>query len=422
MTLHYLSRKGSENAAKHNKDPKEHTRKLTHLYLNDQYIDSIGDISACRNLKVLYLQNNQLQRVENLEFATQLTHLYLQRNNILKMNGFDGLVALQKLYLGHNSISVVEGLENLKCLQELHVEHQKLCPGEEIMFDPRSIAALGYTLNVLNLQGNGLTSLEDLVGLDRIRILLVSSNNLKDVTKLQAFLNVVPTLEELDMRDNPVVLDYKNCNRILASAHNLRVFNGRKISVVTLDFMKKFEEHQKKVSACPTLMPSSQLVSSISELAHNLPEALAKDVTSSIFREASRRNDGVGEKEAELSSSTELALSVQSNAGSFFHFPAFKSSTCLHYDGHTIPKPFHRHILSSAQLGKKAQFSRKMVHCPFSVLNKIEDLRSNMEVVCTTNQPENDVHEIVRADCGDMVWDKNNSIIEPGKKEYASGT
>ncbi|KAE8747192.1 hypothetical protein FOCC_FOCC006059 [Frankliniella occidentalis] len=238
VTLHYLSRKGSENAAKHNKDPKEHTRKLTHLYLNDQYIDSIvsfaalncvkskriliGDISACRNLKVLYLQNNQLQRVENLEFATQLTHLYLQRNNILKMNGFDGLVALQKLYLGHNSISVVEGLENLKCLQELHVEHQKLCPGEEIMFDPRSIAALGYTLNVLNLQGNGLTSLEDLVGLDRIRILLVSSNNLKDVTKLQAFLNVVPTLEELDMRDNPVVLDYKNCNRILASAHNLR--------------------------------------------------------------------------------------------------------------------------------------------------------------------------------------------------------
>lgn len=41
VTTQYLSKKGSLNAAKHGRDAKEHARKLTHLYLNDQYIDSI---------------------------------------------------------------------------------------------------------------------------------------------------------------------------------------------------------------------------------------------------------------------------------------------------------------------------------------------------------------------------------------------
>lgn len=80
------------------------------------------------------------------------------------------------------------------------------------------------TLEVLNLQGNNLTSLEDLVGLDCIKTLNVASNNVKDVTKIEAFLSAVPTLLELDMRNNPVVQDYKNCNKIIASTQNLRKF------------------------------------------------------------------------------------------------------------------------------------------------------------------------------------------------------
>lgn len=44
VTMSYISKRGSQNAAKHGKDQKEHVRKLTHLYLNDQYIDSIVSI------------------------------------------------------------------------------------------------------------------------------------------------------------------------------------------------------------------------------------------------------------------------------------------------------------------------------------------------------------------------------------------
>lgn len=46
VTLHYLTRKGSQNAPKHGKDSKEHAKRLTHLYLNDQYIDFIVGLYA----------------------------------------------------------------------------------------------------------------------------------------------------------------------------------------------------------------------------------------------------------------------------------------------------------------------------------------------------------------------------------------
>ncbi|KAK3908752.1 Protein phosphatase 1 regulatory subunit 42 [Frankliniella fusca] len=433
VTLHYLSRKGSGNAPKHNKDPKEHARKLTHLYLNDQYIDSIVGV-----LKIGVQQNNigrtffvvVINELLSLFHALKNEtgrHISLQESeeeqntenggisracfpsetvsSVIVANGTSlyqrRTMKIFSRYLGHNSISVVEGLENLKCLQELHVEHQRLCPGEEIMFDPRSVAALGYTLEMLNLQGNGLSSLEDLVGLEHLRILWVSSNNLKDVTKIQAFLSAVPSLAELDMRDNPVILDYKNCNRILAVAHNLRIFNKKNISYTTLDFMRKFEEHQQKTSARSTLLAPNHFISSISELAHNLPEALAKDVTSSILRQAGQRNTAIKENKTQLGTpASELVLTVQSNSGPFFHFPAFKSSTCLQYDGHAIPKPFHRQIISGVQRGQRVNHLKNLSNCPFNIPNNNDDTRSDMEVVSKSNIPEN----VGRADCGDMEW------------------
>ncbi|XP_034243249.1 protein phosphatase 1 regulatory subunit 42-like isoform X2 [Thrips palmi] len=402
VTLQYISRKGSQNAPKHGKDLKEHARRLTHLYLNDQYIDSIGDISVCQNLKVLFLQNNQLLKIEGLDFASQLTHLYLQRNKLNKIEGFERLVSLQKLYLGNNSISVVEGLENQSCLQELHIEHQSLCPGEEIIFDPRSIAALG-SLQVLNIQGNNITSLEDLVGLEKMRTLLVASNNLSDITKIQAVLSAIPSLIELDMRDNPVVQDYKNCNRILASSHNLRVLNEKQISMRTLDFMKKFEEHEQRVKARQPIQAPADLINSISELASNLPEALAKDVTSSIFMGTALRNvkENIGNGH-QNSSASEMALSTPFEGGPFFHFPAFKSSTCLQYDGHTIPKPFHRQLILGTQLGHRQQPPRKLKPTTMPKCDKL----SSAVIVANSDITQNLKGALKQTICGDMVSTK----------------
>ena len=52
-------------------------------------------------------------------------------------------------YLSHNQINVVEGLENCKSLNELHIDFQKLPPGEKLLFDPRTLEAIGVSLKVL---------------------------------------------------------------------------------------------------------------------------------------------------------------------------------------------------------------------------------------------------------------------------------
>jgi len=52
-------------------------------------------------------------------------------------------------YVGGNSIVVVEGLEELLDLQELHIENQRLPSGEKLLFDPRSLQAIGVSHNVM---------------------------------------------------------------------------------------------------------------------------------------------------------------------------------------------------------------------------------------------------------------------------------
>lgn len=149
---------------------KNDSKKITHLFMNDQCIDEIvndkilicqkikslflityyknhfqDDFSEYKNLKVIYLQRNSIEKIENINFAAKLTHLYLQHNEITFIENLGKLKNLRKLYLGHNSIAVIEGLENLVNLTELHVEKQRLSPGEKLCFDPRTISTISVS-------------------------------------------------------------------------------------------------------------------------------------------------------------------------------------------------------------------------------------------------------------------------------------
>ena len=48
-------------------------------------------------------------------------------------------------YIGGNTITVLEGLEKLTQLQELHCEGQRLPPGEQLLFDPRTLKSLSVS-------------------------------------------------------------------------------------------------------------------------------------------------------------------------------------------------------------------------------------------------------------------------------------
>lgn len=143
-------------------------RKASHLYLQDKNITKISpQISKLKNLKVLYLYDNKLKSAETLYYASNLTHVYLMNNGLTSTKGFSKLKNLEKLYLASNKIEVVEDLlanpleqEYDPKLKELHLENQILPAGHSLIFDPQCLANLAYSLRVLNISKNNVTSVD----------------------------------------------------------------------------------------------------------------------------------------------------------------------------------------------------------------------------------------------------------------------
>eukprot|EP00041_Stephanoeca_diplocostata_P015163 m.287578 g.287578 ORF g.287578 m.287578 type:complete len:113 (-) comp19949_c0_seq6:144-482(-) len=55
--------------------------------------------TACRDLKILYLQNNVIPKIENVTKLRKLEYINLALNNVTKVEGLDGCESLQKVDL-----------------------------------------------------------------------------------------------------------------------------------------------------------------------------------------------------------------------------------------------------------------------------------------------------------------------------------
>ncbi|KAL8572246.1 hypothetical protein ACOMHN_022483 [Nucella lapillus] len=218
-------------------------KRLTHLYLENKSITDVSeDMAMCRNLVVLYLYDNQLTEVPCLNFNCNLTHLYLQNNHITKITNLSALTKLSKLYLGGNCLTVVEGLEQLEQLQELHVENQHLPPGEQLLFDPRSLQALSGHLEVLNVSGNNLESLSDLHDLRGLTQLFAADNQLTDMQELSLLLAAWSRLWRLDLVGNPLCHKPKYKDRIIVMCRKLEMLDGKEITDTARQFLRNWHE------------------------------------------------------------------------------------------------------------------------------------------------------------------------------------
>lgn len=77
-----------------------------------------------RNLEILYLQNNQISKLENLSKLKSLKYLQVALNNITKIENLQGLESLEKLDLTVNFIENpmdVDNLVKLEFLRELYL-------------------------------------------------------------------------------------------------------------------------------------------------------------------------------------------------------------------------------------------------------------------------------------------------------------
>ena len=83
---------------------------LEEITLHQEELESINEVlgMTCRKLKILYLQNNIIPRIENLTHCKELEYVNLALNNIRKIEGLQTCEFLKKLDLTVNFIDVDE--------------------------------------------------------------------------------------------------------------------------------------------------------------------------------------------------------------------------------------------------------------------------------------------------------------------------
>ena len=145
-------------------------------------VPELGGLKHCKKLEVLYLFENRLTSIsETMLNFRKLTRLYMYDNYITKMENLDSLVNLQKLYLEKNMINRLEGLQNCTKLEELMLQEQKLAQNQVFTFDEYSLAAIAGTLYNLNLSGNNIVECKPLYFCDRLETLDLRGNWITDL-------------------------------------------------------------------------------------------------------------------------------------------------------------------------------------------------------------------------------------------------
>ncbi|XP_053169606.1 dynein axonemal assembly factor 11 isoform X2 [Hemicordylus capensis] len=88
---------------------------LEEISLHQQNIEKLEHIDKwCRDLKILYLQNNLIPRIENVSKLKKLEYLNLALNNIEQIENLEGCEDLQKLDLTVNFIGKLSSITILK--------------------------------------------------------------------------------------------------------------------------------------------------------------------------------------------------------------------------------------------------------------------------------------------------------------------
>jgi protein TilB len=88
---------------------------LEEVSLHQQEIERIEHLDKwCRNLKILYLQNNLIPRIENVSRLKQLEYLNLALNNVERIENLEGCEFLHKLDLTVNFVGDLLSVETLR--------------------------------------------------------------------------------------------------------------------------------------------------------------------------------------------------------------------------------------------------------------------------------------------------------------------
>ena len=256
-----LNRNESTATTSSNNGIPKAVRRASHLYLQAKGITSISrDIGRLRQLKVLYLYDNKLKSAETLSHAVNLTHVYLMNNQLTTTKGFSKLRNLEKLYLSNNKIEVVEDLilnpmnhEYDPKLKELHIENQLLPTGHSLIFDPECLNNLSFSLQVLNISNNNISSVEYILeALNKsLYKFYCSGNNIRSLT-INSDEIKFPFLEIASFKNNPFQrkLGSKKYRKLMVvTFHKLRDLDHGELSDFERKWHQAFYEREQRIRA-----------------------------------------------------------------------------------------------------------------------------------------------------------------------------
>eukprot|EP00760_Papus_ankaliazontas_P019167 PhM_4_TR17919/c1_g1_i1/m.10921 len=176
--------------------------------------------NALAVVKHLDLSRNELRVVNNLQPFSCLSTLDLQHNRITQLAGLP--LGLTRLCVAHNELTTLEGLVTLPFLQELDVSNNRLSTltglprtsplttlklGHNRLSNLSGIEAVGNTLQMLELDSNYLCVVEDLRPLSRMK-----------------------SLQQLSVKDNPLVDSGNHRSMIVSLVPSLLVLDGAAVS------------------------------------------------------------------------------------------------------------------------------------------------------------------------------------------------
>ena len=93
---------------------------LEEVTLHQYEIEKIENLDVfCRHIQILYLQNNIIEKIENVSKLKELNYLNLALNNISKIENLEGCESLKKLDLTVNFIELTEFKESVMNLKKI---------------------------------------------------------------------------------------------------------------------------------------------------------------------------------------------------------------------------------------------------------------------------------------------------------------
>ncbi|XP_019132652.2 leucine-rich repeat-containing protein 9 isoform X2 [Larimichthys crocea] len=152
---------------------------------------------------------------------SSLEVLHLSHNGISNMANLQlsRLTNLKALFLQGNEISQVEGLEGLQQLRELVLDKNRIKALAENSFIAQNV------LLELHLAENRIRELSHLDPLTELRKLFLGMNKLQDITELEK-LEVLPSLVELSVVGNPVARNSLHRPAVVLRLSRLQVLDG----------------------------------------------------------------------------------------------------------------------------------------------------------------------------------------------------